>query len=61
MYANPQTGTYFAYGLGVGVEYKITHNINIRGFDAEFQNWPGFPPHGLSPITYTIGAAYVFH
>ncbi|HEX4577548.1 MAG TPA: outer membrane beta-barrel protein [Edaphobacter sp.] len=59
-YANPQTGTYFAYGLGGGVEYKVTHKINIRGFDAEFQSWPGFPPHGLSPIVYTVGVAYVF-
>jgi opacity protein-like surface antigen len=60
-YANPSSGTYFAYGLGGGVEYKVAHNINIRAFDAEFQSWPGFPPHGLSPITYTVGVAYVFH
>jgi opacity protein-like surface antigen len=60
-FANPSTGTYFAYGVGGGVEYRATRSINVRAFDAEAQNWPGFPPHGLSPITYTIGVAYVFH
>jgi opacity protein-like surface antigen len=60
-YASPSTGTYFAYGVGAGVEYRATHNINVRAFDAEFQSWPGFPPHGLSPITYTVGVAYIFH
>jgi len=59
-FAVPSTGTYFVYAFGGGVEYKVTDHINIRGFDAEFQSWPGFPPNGLSPIVYTVGVAYVF-
>jgi opacity protein-like surface antigen len=60
-FPNPYSSTYFVYAFGGGVEYAPTRHINIRGFDVEFQKWPGFPPNGLSPITYTIGAAYVFH
>jgi hypothetical protein len=55
------TTSYFEYGVGAGVEYMVTHNINIRPFDVEFQKWPTFAPSGLSPVTYTFGAAYVFH
>jgi hypothetical protein len=55
------TTSYFEYAAGVGVEYMVTRNINIRPFDVEFQKWPTFAPNGLSPITYTFGAAYVFH
>jgi hypothetical protein len=46
---------------GGGVEVMVTHNINVRAFDIEALKWPGFPPNGLSPITYTFGVAYVFH
>ena len=60
-FSQPYTDSYFVYSLGGGVEYQATHHINVRAFDAEFQKWPGFPPHGLSPIVYTIGVAYVFH
>jgi hypothetical protein len=55
------TTSYFEYALGGGVEYMVTRNINIRPFDVEFQKWPTFAPNGLSPITYTFGAAWVFH
>ena len=55
------TSSYFVYAFGAGVEYMVTRNINIRPFDVEFQKWPTFAPNGLSPITYTFGAAYVFH
>jgi opacity protein-like surface antigen len=55
------TSSYADYAFGGGVEYKVTHNINIRAFDIELQKWPGFPPNGLSPIVYTFGAAYVLH
>jgi hypothetical protein len=55
------TSSYFEYAVGGGVEYMVTRNINIRAFDVEFNKWPTFPPNGLSPITYTFGAAYVFH
>jgi hypothetical protein len=60
-FTNPSTGTYAEYAVGGGVEYKATHNINVRAFDIEAQKWPGFAAHGLSPLAYTIGVAYVFH
>jgi hypothetical protein len=60
-FAHPYTDSYFVYSGGAGVEFQATHHINVRAFDAEFQKWPTFPPHGLSPIVYTVGVAYVFH
>ena len=59
-FVSASTGTYGVYAVGGGVEYMATHNINIRAFDIEALKWPGFAPNGLSPITYTFGAAYVF-
>jgi opacity protein-like surface antigen len=55
------TTAYTAYAFGGGVEYMATHNINVRVFDVELQKWPSFPPNGLSPVSYTIGVAYVIH
>jgi hypothetical protein len=60
-YSSASTGNYGIYAFGAGLEILVPHNINIRAFDAEFQKWPNFAPHGLSPYTFTIGAAYVFH
>ena len=55
------TSAYTAYAFGGGVEYMATRNINVRVFDVELQKWPSFPPNGLSPISYSIGVAYVIH
>lgn len=57
----PQTNTYFAYAVGAGVDVRVTRHINIRAFDFEVQKWPSFPPNGLSPLSGSVGAAYVFH
>jgi hypothetical protein len=57
----PQTNTYFAYVIGAGVDVHVTHHINIRAFDFEVQKWPSFPTNGLSPLSGSVGAAYVFH
>jgi len=53
--------TTFVYALGAGLDVQVTHNINIRPIDFEYQQWPTFKPHGLSPYVITVGAAYVFH
>ena len=53
--------TTFAYALGGGLDYKLTRSINIRAIDFEYQQWPGFDSHGLTPWAITIGAAYNFH
>lgn len=55
------TTTTFVYALGAGLDVKITNNINVRAGDFEYQQWPSFKPHGLSPYGITVGAAYVFH
>jgi hypothetical protein len=60
-YVSPSTATYGQFAVGAGVEYMATHHINVRPFDIEFQKWPGFSPHTLSPVVYTFGVAYVFH
>jgi opacity protein-like surface antigen len=52
-------GTYFLFALGVGLDYSITEKINARA-DFEYQRWPNFPPHGLTPPLLSIGAAYRF-
>jgi len=57
----PQTNTYFVYAIGAGIDVHATRHINIRAFDFEVQKWPGFPPHGLTPLSGSVGVAYVFH
>lgn len=52
------TFTYFQFAPGGGLDVRATRHINVRAFDVEFQKWPGFESHGLSPIVYTIGVAY---
>jgi hypothetical protein len=59
--ANPNTATYFEYAVGAGLDIHATHHINVRAIDFEVQKWPGFATHGLSPLSGTIGVAYVFH
>lgn len=52
-------GTYFLFGLGGGLDYGLTEKINLR-VDFEYQRWPNFPPHGLTPPLLNVGAAYRF-
>ncbi len=44
---------------GVGVDYRVLSFINVRA-DFEYQHWLSFPPNGLTPTVFTIGAAYHF-
>ena len=53
-------GTYFLWALGVGLDYSLTPKMNIRCLDFEYQRWPNFPPHGLTPPLLSFGAAYRF-
>jgi opacity protein-like surface antigen len=57
---NPQggAGTYFTYGLGGGVDIRVTKHIIVRAIDSEYQHWN--LGNGLTPIAYTVGAAYRF-
>jgi len=56
---NPQggAGTYFAYGAGGGVDYRINNRWVARA-DFEYQHW-GYLT-GLTPTVFTVGAAYRF-
>jgi opacity protein-like surface antigen len=51
--------TQFAYAVGAGLDYRLTHSINIRAFDFEYQHWSYLT--GLTPLVYTVGVAYSFH
>lgn len=51
--------TFFLWALGGGSDYKLTPHIYLRG-EFQYQWWPGWTPHGLSPHGFTIGANYRF-
>jgi opacity protein-like surface antigen len=57
---NPEggAGTYFAYGLGGGLDIRVTKHIVVRAIDAEYQHWS--LDNGLTPMAFTVGAAYRF-
>lgn len=59
-YANGGTFKYFTYAIGGGLDIKATEHINVRAFDLEYQDWPGYATNGLTPVVTTIGVAYVF-
>jgi hypothetical protein len=66
-------GSLFAYAPGGTAEYRLTHQLSLRG-DYEFQFWPSFvgPPgfnssgvlvehnHGLTPNGFSLGATWRF-
>ncbi|HSU18494.1 MAG TPA: outer membrane beta-barrel protein [Acidobacteriaceae bacterium] len=51
-------GTYMLFAVGGGVDYSLNDKFNIRAFDFEYQRWPNFPPHGLTPPIMSFGVAY---
>jgi hypothetical protein len=59
---NGVTTANLAYNMfagGGGLDYHLLPFLNVRG-DFEYQHWMSFPPHGLTPTLFTIGAAYRF-
>ncbi len=50
---------YNMYAGGIGTDIKIRHYLYVRA-DYEYQKWGSFPPSGLSPQLFTVGAAYHF-
>ncbi len=50
---------YNLFALGGGVDYHLTRYLNLRA-NYDYQDWRDFPPHGLDPHLFTIGAAYHF-
>ena len=55
-----QDGTYRIYSGGGGLDYRVTTHIVVRG-DYEYQRWGTFPPRGLQPNVFSVGAAFRFH
>ena len=51
---------YFIYAPGGGVALHVARHVNVRLIDFEYQLWPGFAPHGLTPYGASVGAAYTF-
>ena len=45
--------------FGGGLEYRVSHKLNIRVVDLEIQKWPDFEPHTLSPLAITVGLSYI--
>lgn len=50
---------YTMWAGGFGTDYHLRPSLNLRA-DYEFQQWPGFPPNGLTPRVLSIGIAYHF-
>ena len=62
---NPRGGAVanLAYDLvapGGGVEWRFRNSISFR-IDHEYQQWIGFPPHGLTPQVVSFGVAWRLH
>ena len=60
-YAPGTPGTYMAIAGAGGLDIRLTHHINVRAIDFEYQMWPNFPPNGLNPTIITCGVAYRFN
>ena len=62
----PGTSTAYAnlayniWAAGGGLDVRANRRINIRVFDYEYQNWPGYQPHGIAPQVISFGVAYHF-
>lgn len=59
---NGQTTANIAYNMftaGGGLDYRVLPYLSVRG-DFEYQRWLSFPPNGLTPTVFTVGAAYHF-
>jgi hypothetical protein len=57
---NPEggAGTYLSYGGGGGLDVRVGKHLVVRAIDAEYQHWNY--GNGLTPIAFTVGAAYRF-
>jgi opacity protein-like surface antigen len=56
-------GGFFAMAPGGGIDYRLTHRINVRA-DYEYQFWPSAPhipaepDHGMNPNGVSVGFSY---
>lgn len=59
-FSSDSSQSYLTYAFGAGLDYHVSRHWNIRAIDFEYQLWPTFQPHGLTPTGFSAGAAYVF-
>ena len=59
-YQSSSSQSYLIYAFGGGLDYHLSRHLNIRALDFEYQLWPTFQPHGLTPTGFSVGAAYAF-
>ena len=65
VFGDPKVGpianlAYNIIAIGAGVDYHVVPALNVR-VEYEYQQWLSFPPNGLTPQVFSIGAAYRFH
>jgi opacity protein-like surface antigen len=65
VFGDPKTGpianlAYNIFAIGGGVDYHVLAGVNVRA-EYEYQQWLSFPPNGLTPRIFSVGAAYRFH
>ncbi len=65
VFGDPKIGpianlAYNIFAIGGGVDYHVLPGLNVRA-DYEYQQWLSFPPNGLTPKIFSVGAAYRFH
>ncbi len=65
VFGDPKVGpianlAYNIVAVGVGVDYHVVPALNVR-VEYEYQRWLSFPPNGLTPQVFSIGAAYRFN
>ncbi|MES2393483.1 MAG: outer membrane beta-barrel protein [Acidobacteriota bacterium] len=53
------TESHGVIAFGAGIEFRLTHHINLRPIDVEYQHWLSYPA-GLNPFVTSIGAAWVY-
>ena len=59
-FVSDSSQSYLIYAFGGGLDYHVSRHFNVRAFDFEYQLWPTFQPHGLTPTGFSAGAAYSF-
>jgi len=65
VFGDPKVGpianlAYNIFAVGAGVDYHVLVGVNLRA-EYEYQQWLSFPPNGLTPKLFSVGAAYRFH
>ena len=58
--SSSSSSTHKMYAFGGGLDIAVKRHLNVRAIDMEYQRWPGFGPSGLTPLAFTVGAAYSF-